>query len=540
MVPRSCIYPICKVMMCFFSGLLPFLVQAQDNSFSWPEGKRAAISLSFDDARISHPEVGKDLFRKLGVKATFYVVPNNMKDHLEDWKDILADGHEVGNHTIHHPCTGNFPWSRDKALENYTLASMRQELLAANQQIYEMLGVVPASFAYTCGNTFVGRGTDTKSYAPLVAELFESGRGWLNEASNDPAFVDLSLLQGIEMDGKDFETDIKPLVDAAIENGTWLLLAGHEIGVGGRQTTRIEMLEKLVAYIEQHKDEIWLGTVGEVAAHIKTQRQEGAAVLKEALLLASTFDEGYHADYAKGDHRIHGAAAYDRHQEAIPAMVPEEVTIADNVGLYGHALEFKRKGQPVLFYQAHENMNYSTTSWQGTISLWLSLDPETDLAPGYTDPIQITDSGYDDAALWVDFTKENPRSFRMGVFGDVTVWNPDKKSPDTNPSFNNRLVIAQDRPFARGRWTHIVITFSGLNTDNGVATFYINGKQQGTSNITEPFTWEEEKAKIFLGLNFIGLMDEVAIFDRPLSGQEVRSLYGLVGGLGDLLKTHQR
>ena len=37
------------------------------------------------------------------------------------------------------------------------------------------------------------------------------------------------MLQGMEMDGKDFEADIKPLVDAAIDNGSWLLLAGHEI-----------------------------------------------------------------------------------------------------------------------------------------------------------------------------------------------------------------------------------------------------------------------------------------------------------------------
>jgi peptidoglycan/xylan/chitin deacetylase (PgdA/CDA1 family) len=44
-------------------------------SFSWPEGKRAAVSLSFDDARLSQIDTGLALFRRLGVKATFYVVP---------------------------------------------------------------------------------------------------------------------------------------------------------------------------------------------------------------------------------------------------------------------------------------------------------------------------------------------------------------------------------------------------------------------------------------------------------------------------------
>ena len=95
-----------------------------------------------------------------------------MEARLEGWKEIVKDGHEIGNHTLYHPCTGNFPWAREKALENYSLASMRSELISANEQIHEMLGVVPRSFAYSCGQTFVGRGANTQSYVPLIDELF--------------------------------------------------------------------------------------------------------------------------------------------------------------------------------------------------------------------------------------------------------------------------------------------------------------------------------------------------------------------------------
>nr|MBX2875780.1 polysaccharide deacetylase family protein [Saprospiraceae bacterium] len=412
----------------FITSCIWITLSAQSPSFTWPEGKRAALSLSFDDARVSHPEVGQALFEKLDAKVTFYVVPSGMQNHLEGWKKIVADGHEIGNHTIYHPCTGNFPWARDKALENYTLTSMRQELLAANQQIKEMLGVMPLSFAYTCGNTFVGRGRHTQSYAPLVAELFESGRGWLNEASNDPSFADFALLQGIEMDGKDFEKDIKPLVDAAVENGSWLLLAGHEIGDGGRQTTLVPMLEKLVAYVQRPESGIWLAPVGTVGAYVKEQRAKRNRPLREALSFCSTFDHGFGADFARGDARIYGAPAYDQVDLATPFMIPEEVGLATDRGRFGNALEFKRKGKSVIFYPSEGNIAYNKTNWSGTISLWLSLNPEMDLAPGYTDPIQITDVGYDDAALWVDFSNKNPREFRMGVYGDVKVWNPDKLS----------------------------------------------------------------------------------------------------------------
>lgn len=43
-------------------------------NFTWPLGKEAAISLSFDDARYSQVEGGTALLDSMHVKATFYVV----------------------------------------------------------------------------------------------------------------------------------------------------------------------------------------------------------------------------------------------------------------------------------------------------------------------------------------------------------------------------------------------------------------------------------------------------------------------------------
>ena len=135
----------------------------------------------------------------------------------------------------------------------------------------------------------------------------------------------------------------------------------------------------------------------------------------------------------------------------------------------------------------------------------MQLDPEQDLEPGYVDPIQITDVGYNDAALWVDFTDKNPRVFRMGVFGDLSVWNPDNIGPDENPAFNNRLVAATDRPFSNHQWTHVVISFSNLGAEGARADFYVNGQLQGTQDdIPESFTWDLLKSKIFLGTQLRG------------------------------------
>ena len=123
----------------------------------------------------------------------------------------------------------------------------------------------------------------------------------------------------------------------------------------------------------------------------------------------------------------------------------------------------------------------------------------------------------------------------MGVFGDVRSWNPDKIGPDKNPFFNERLVVAANRPFSSENWTHVAVSFQELGNEKGRASFYINGIHQGTRNITEPFSWEEEAAKIFVGLNYVGLIDEVAIFEKSLDEIEVQALYLLDEGLQSLI-----
>jgi len=258
------------VLSIFLSGQI-LLAQQAESTFAWPEGKQIAISLSFDDARASQVDAGTALLDQYGVKGTFYVVPNSVKQRIEGWKKAVASGHEIGNHSFNHPCTGNFPWSRQKAIENYTLKKMRNELILTNKAIKELLGVEAEVFAYPCGQTYIGRGENTKSYVPTVSKLFLSGRGWLDEGPNAPQFCDLAQLTGMEMDGKDFD-QILPLIENAKKSGAWLVLAGHEMGGSGNQTTRLSMLKKLIEYAQNPANGIWIAPVGTVAKYIKGQK----------------------------------------------------------------------------------------------------------------------------------------------------------------------------------------------------------------------------------------------------------------------------
>jgi peptidoglycan-N-acetylglucosamine deacetylase len=246
-------------------------VRAQSGLSAWPGGAKMALSLSFDDGRRSQVDEGLPVFARHGAKVTLFVVPSAVEKDVEGWKRAVAAGHEIGNHSLTHSCSGNFAFSREKALEDHSIPRMREELVEANRRIKTLLGVTPRTFAYPCGQTFVGRGRETRSYVPVVAELFLAGRGWLDESANDPAFADLAQTMGVEMDGRDF-AQLRPLIDDARARGAWLVLAGHDIGADGRQTTRIAMLDELLAYAKNPANAIWLATVGDAAAEILERR----------------------------------------------------------------------------------------------------------------------------------------------------------------------------------------------------------------------------------------------------------------------------
>ena len=62
-----------------------------------------AVYLTFDDGPIPNitPWV-LDLLDKYNIKATFFLVGDNVRKHPEEFKMIVERGHRVGNHTFNH------------------------------------------------------------------------------------------------------------------------------------------------------------------------------------------------------------------------------------------------------------------------------------------------------------------------------------------------------------------------------------------------------------------------------------------------------
>lgn len=62
-----------------------------------------SVYLTFDDGPIpeSTPYILKTL-REFGIKATFFVVGDNVRKYPDLYHRILEEGHQVGNHTYNH------------------------------------------------------------------------------------------------------------------------------------------------------------------------------------------------------------------------------------------------------------------------------------------------------------------------------------------------------------------------------------------------------------------------------------------------------
>lgn len=258
--------------------------------------------------------------------------------------------------------------------------------------------------------------------------------------------------------------------------------------------------------------------------------------MKDHLLFLSTFDGSTTAHFAKGNAELFTADGQKAIGDAKAGLHDPAVALAPGKGRVGDALEFKVKKRKLTFYKSAKNIAYDGAHFSGAISFWLQLDPATDLEPGFCDPIQITDVTYNDAAIWVDFTKENPRDFRLGVIGDLEAWNPKKLPPDNNPGFDQRLIKISEPSFSRDKWSHVLINFEGLNSEDARTQFYFDGSLVGELKVSDPFTWSLERSNILLGLSYIGLMDELAIFDRPLTKAEIAKIAGDELGMAKLLK----
>ena len=263
--------------------------------------------------------------------------------------------------------------------------------------------------------------------------------------------------------------------------------------------------------------------------------------LRNALVFHASFDGGTDALRAAGDPKLYSAPSLKQRNDAKPGLPASgEVSLAKGEGKFGDALRFTAKKSPIVFFRGAANVPYAAANWSGTVSFWLNVDPPGKLEPGFCDPIQITAAAWNDAAFFVEFEKR-PESipFRLGVYADFKVWNPGNQNFAEIPAGERPLVTVETPPFSAGRWTHVAFTFERFNTgqSDGVARLYLDGRPQGElRGRQQTFTWDVERAVMALGLGYIGLFDELSIFNRALGEDEIQSIHIIARGISSLIR----
>lgn len=243
----------------------------------WPQGKRAAVSLSFDDAVLSQLDHALPILDRYGMRGTFYVNPGEgslFERHLDRWRAAHREGHELANHTISHPCSNKHSFvSPEHGLEHWTLERIEEDILTATQRLQLLIpDLGPISFAYPCGEAFVGEGATYASYIPVVARHFRVARGvgpyGAASLGNDPRTCDLYYLNSwmvTELSAEEMIAQLKPVVAA----GHWAIFCFHGIG-GDHLSTSTEAFEGLVRYLHENRGKIWTDTVCTVGSHLAT------------------------------------------------------------------------------------------------------------------------------------------------------------------------------------------------------------------------------------------------------------------------------
>jgi hypothetical protein len=259
---------------------------------------------------------------------------------------------------------------------------------------------------------------------------------------------------------------------------------------------------------------------------------------RSALLLHASFDRGLDADYAIGDPKLYTAPTGNRSQ-ARPGLPDSNLVLhAKGEGRHGHALHFTQKMRPTVFFQGEKNLGYKTNGWSGAVSLWLRLDPDKDLQPGYCDPLQFVAQGWDEGNMFIEFSKDHkPRHFRYAILPLKKSWNAANRGWEDIPDKERPMVPVYQPPFTRERWTHVVFCFSNINSGkkDGLGRLFLDGKDQGEfEHWSIPFNWDESRSALTLGLSYVGWLDDVAVFNRPLTAGEVRMIFELKDGIRSL------
>ncbi len=252
-----------------------------DKIFTYgPDAAKAAVSLTYDDALEGHWREVAPALESQGLRGTFFVVPRpQFIEQVEEWRQVANAGHELGNHTLFHPCrrepASRFEWLNESFdLCHYNETRWREEMRVANALLQLIDGRSRRTFGNTCCNTEIGSDGNKVQLAPIIEEMFVAGRGSHSNLMVSPAKAEFGELGHFSGDGKTFE-ELRALVEQAFDCGGWLILMFHGVG-NAEHSLHIDPEEhaKFLHYLGNERQKVWTAPLVDVAETIQKHRRQ--------------------------------------------------------------------------------------------------------------------------------------------------------------------------------------------------------------------------------------------------------------------------
>lgn len=221
--------------------------------FVWPDGRQAAVALTYDDAIVATDlnVVGPQLDRAK-LKGTFFLMGKGVRaEDVPRWRALAASGHELGNHTVNHPCArGTYEMPAQYNTESYSVEVLLTEIGVMNALLTSLDGKPEHAFATPCGHTKVGDGRDY--IAPLktsgLVSFMRDEPAW-SPAADAPKFLENGF---VGASGSEMIAWVKQVESA----GGLGVIVFHGVG-GDYLSVTAEAHQQLLDYLAAHRETIW-------------------------------------------------------------------------------------------------------------------------------------------------------------------------------------------------------------------------------------------------------------------------------------------
>lgn len=244
--------------------------------FAWPDGAKAAVVLTYDDGMDTHLDHAAPDLDAAGFKGTFFLPGHSesLAKRLPEWRALAARGHELGNHSIFHPCLRTGPngavreWVRPEyQLESYTVERIRDEVAAMNTTLLAIDGETVRTFAYDCCDTTAGG----RSYVDTIRPLFLAARAGEDRVATDVGALDPMLVPSwaaTNVTG----AQLIAFAQNALDASGLAVFQFHGIGGEWISVSR-EAHQELVSWLASNRRTVWTDTFKRVMGHVVAEHK---------------------------------------------------------------------------------------------------------------------------------------------------------------------------------------------------------------------------------------------------------------------------